>query len=169
MNQIEIYKCRNCDKPVTVSDDQFPNLYRTFDYFTCPECRTPQFERNDLLAKMKEALEETEWNAQDPILCVCGDEGTFWFHAFISILHNMKEQSEYQKKQTEGRLDSFEKLVQDCDEKNNELYDHAITAWDFDDMTEEEAEEWARGEANTVYEFAKEGLQDLINYVETYT
>jgi len=97
---------------------------------------------------------------------------TFWPHTFIRLLRWIaKEEPEILMKQTTEMINSFEELVDEYDEDLVPIMEHETInlQYGFDDMDEEEADEWYKGEAYWHLERMKEGLEKLINHVEFHT
>ena len=139
---------------------------------TCPKCGKFQFERKDVLAAMKEYLKDTEWRDGPWDNFVTGDGGTFWPHTFIRLLRWIaKEEPEILMKQTNEMISSFEKLVGEYEEYLVPIMDHEMInqCYNVDGETEEEADEWYKGEAYLYRQIVKEGLEKLINHVEFRT
>lgn len=164
---LEIYTCEeNTDDLEVYAGDYLKQEKCDGIVETCYKCGKFQFKRNDIVAAMKEYLKDTDWKSlpDDGF-----GEGTFWPHTFIRLLRWIaKEEPEILMKQTTEMINSFEELVDEYDEDLVPLMD-TLTCFDFDDMDEEEAEEWYKDNATWHRDEMKEGLEKLINYVEFRT
>ena len=167
---LEIYTCHEDITDLEVYESDYLKQDKCDGIVeTCPKCGKFQFERKDILAAMKEYLKDADWKS---LPYDSDTSGTFWPHTFIRLLRWIaKEEPEILMKQTTEMINSFEELVVEYEEYLVPIMDHDTIGlcYDVDGETEEEADEWYKGEAYWHLKMMKEGLEKLINHVEFHT